>query len=270
MMLMQMIRFAVALVLLLAPSLDAQETPPPPPSQDSLNGISKRGMMLARYHFLAMAAAWSFEAEPGTEDQVPILMVRPDLERAEAVFGRLSDDSTSFLVAYAGLQDEGAATFTIRRNDPPVPDTGYFARAMRAQALANRDFGSWDRPFLSAPILADNGDFWVYVFPAARPPVYPVGGDYRYRVSSDGRRILDKRRLHNTVQEYRGSSERGEMVAQMSTAVLDDVPEDTDVYHVLTRRPSTPQYIITEGYVFRIEVNGAIRVAGRREDLMRP
>lgn len=42
------------------------------------------------------------------------------------------------------------------------------------------------------------------------------------------------------------------------TAVLDDIPEDTDVFHVLSREPSVPELIATKQYVFQIKPDGTI------------
>ena len=42
------------------------------------------------------------------------------------------------------------------------------------------------------------------------------------------------------------------------TAVLDDVPEDTDVFHVLARRPPVPEWVATQKYVYKIEPDGTI------------
>lgn len=40
--------------------------------------------------------------------------------------------------------------------------------------------------------------------------------------------------------------------------MLDDRPEDTDVFLVLSRKPQVPEYIISQSFYFRIEVDGEI------------
>jgi hypothetical protein len=42
------------------------------------------------------------------------------------------------------------------------------------------------------------------------------------------------------------------------TAVMDDIPEDTDVFHVLTRRPAVPEWLLTRKYVYLIRPDGSI------------
>ena len=54
----------------------------------------------------------------------------------------------------------------------------------------------------------------------------------------------------------------------MHTTVLDDIPEDTDVFHVLARQPAIPEYIVTESFIYKVESNGQIRFGGRRKDVL--
>jgi hypothetical protein len=42
------------------------------------------------------------------------------------------------------------------------------------------------------------------------------------------------------------------------TAILDDIPEDTDVFHVLAREPKVPELVVTAKYVYRILIDGSI------------
>ena len=59
--------------------------------------------------------------------------------------------------------------------------------------------------------------------------------------------------------------ERGNAVATYHTAVLDDRPEDTDVFHILSREPKLPEYITSRSYIFRVDVDGRV-TAFRRDD----
>ncbi len=52
-------------------------------------------------------------------------------------------------------------------------------------------------------------------------------------------------------------------------AVVDDVPEDTDVFYVLTRQPSIPEIIATRNYVYRIDVTGSILYLGKTKDILK-
>ena len=71
--------------------------------------------------------------------------------------------------------------------------------------------------------------------------------------------MIGQRRLHNTVLEYAIATAQGaKPVAGSHTAVLDDRPEDTDVFHVLSREPKLPEYIASRSYYFRVDRDGGI------------
>lgn len=81
----------------------------------------------------------------------------------------------------------------------------------------------------------------MYVLPAqTQAGIYPLGGDERYLITADGSAIVEKRQLHKAIIEVRPDSmPKGTTpAAGYHTHVLSDVPEDTDVFHVLTRKPS--------------------------------
>ena len=42
--------------------------------------------------------------------------------------------------------------------------------------------------------------------------------------------------------------------------VLSDVPEDTDVFHVLTQDPPVPEMVGTADFVYQIMADGTIRI----------
>lgn len=92
--------------------------------------------------------------------------------------------------------------------------------------------------------------------------IYPLGGDVRYLITADGNAIVEKRQLHKTILENDPSSaSKGSTpVAGFHTHVLSDVPEDTDVFYVLTRQPAQPEYIGTMNKkLYVISVDGTIR-----------
>ena len=55
----------------------------------------------------------------------------------------------------------------------------------------------------------------------------------------------------------------------MHTYVLDDVPEDTDVFHVLTGSPPSPELVITKQFVFQVDPDGSIKYLGKSEDVLK-
>jgi hypothetical protein len=46
------------------------------------------------------------------------------------------------------------------------------------------------------------------------------------------------------------------------THFLSDLPEDTDVFLVLTRKPQMPEFVGAGKHMFKIDVDGRISIAG--------
>ncbi len=127
------------------------------------------------------------------------------------------------------------------------------------------------RPYNVAVLPAEKGQVWVYLGPApTKPNVWPLGGDVRYLISADGTKIVSKRQLHKAVIEVEPPKDRdNQLVAGMHTHVLDDIPEDTDVFHVLTRKPAVPELVITKQFVFQVGPDGTIQYVGKVEDVLK-
>lgn len=268
-------RALVALVLasgaFTAPlAAQSDRTPTPLPTRDSLDAISRRGRLLWEYDAASWIATDSIAAHRPAAGSITGYVARPHGDRWDVAFGRASADGDTFYVAYEARQRQAEPNvFDVVELKPPRADTGYYARSARAVAAARADFGAQSRPYNAAVIERPDGLLWVYLMPAQlRMDVYPLGGDVRYLFAADGRTVVTKRRLHNAIIEA-GPPPAGanRLAARTHTAVLDDIVEDTDVFHVLGREPSVPEYVVTESFVYVIAPNGAIRV-GRRSAVL--
>jgi len=250
----------------------AAPAPKAPPTADSLAAITQRGLLIWQYDYVATAATDSVMARRPAPELLQGYVARRRGDRWDVAFGRPSAGRDTFYVTFEVRQQENDPdAFEVAPLSPARADTGYYARAMRAIALATADFGRQNRPYNPVVLERPNGLLWVYLIPAQlRVGVYPLGADVRYLVTADGKSILAKRRLHNELLERGGTPPRAgaTLEAGMHTAVLDDIPEDTDVFHVLARQPEVPEYIVTESFIYRVETNGQIRVGGRRKDLL--
>ena len=260
-----------AAALLSAGPLAAQGSPPSP---DSLAGITERGRLLADYDQAAWHATDAVALlNPGDDEIRGYIAQRRDGAWTVS-FGRMSDDGNAYLVAYEARENSTQPNgFAVTRHGPARRETGDLAGAARALDVARADFGTPNRSYNSAAIPAGNGEWFVYLVPAqTRAGVFPLGGDVRYRTSADGRSIKSKRRLHNTILEFATPKAPGSSVltAKMHTAVLDNVPEDTDVFHVLAREPEVPEYVATDTFIYRIDVSGKIVTFGLTKDVLRP
>ncbi len=265
------------LVLTLPSSVDAQSgagapaNARTPPTRDSLNAISVRGQLLAEYDFVAALASDSVVARRPSPGDIQAYLGRLRGNRWDFAFGKPSVSGDTFFVSYEVKQRSNEPErFDVATFAPARADTGYYPRAARALALARADFGKPSRPYNAAIIERPSGPFWVYVMPAQlRKDVFPLGGDVRYLVDRGGRTILVKRQLHKSIIESAPAA-RGQdsAVAGTHTAILDDIPEDTDVFHVLVRVPRVPEYVITDAFVYHISTKGSITFVGRKSELL--
>jgi hypothetical protein len=147
--------------------------------------------------------------------------------------------------------------------DPLQEDTSFYLVAARAIDTALHDFQGEKRPYNAAVLPALSNQLYVYVVPAqTENGVYPLGGDARYLISADGNAIVEKRQLHKNIIENRGEPPKGVTVsAGIHTHILSDVPEDTDVFYVLTRKPSIPEIVaVSKKKLYEISPDGTIRL----------
>lgn len=250
--------FALILGLSSAANLEAQ------PTADSLRAITERGRLLAQYDYVAWHGTDAVVPFVKDEQLVHGYVARQTPEGWVVSFGRLSAKSDTFYVTFDAHQVAARPdSFSVTVFALPRPDTGYLARADRAIELARADFGPVKRSYNLAALPTENGEWWVYAMPAQRySNAWPLGGDARYRISRDGRTIVAKRRLHNAILEVqipRDTSGK-KLVSTVHSAVLDTIPEDTDVFHVLSRGFHVPEMVVTDKYTYRIETDGSIRL----------
>ncbi|HET9804329.1 MAG TPA: hypothetical protein VFP96_13915, partial [Candidatus Acidoferrum sp.] len=101
---------------------------------------------------------------------------------------------------------------------------------------------------------------FVYIYPAqTKARVYPLGGDVRYLISADGMKIIEKRQMHKSILEAGAPNDKAKkVVAGFHTHILSDLPEDTDVFHVLTQDPRVPEMVGTPHFLFHILADGTI------------
>jgi hypothetical protein len=241
-----------------------------PASVEELRGIVTRGRQLAQYDQVAWHATDAVQAQPAPRPRTTHYIARRTASGWEVAFGRFTPSHDALLIIYEAKISPTDSEFQVAKFGPPRRDTGFYFRAARAIDLSRAAFGSIDRPYNVAAIPTDHGEWWVYLYPASTSDsVTLLGGDERFLVSADGRTIRARRRMHKAIIEYRGPPDRS-VEAYTHAAILDDVPEDTDVFVVLTRTPRAPELIVTEAFVYRLELDGSIICLGSREAVLGP
>ena len=232
------------------------------PTSGQLEKITARGRMLAEYLAASKNAVDAVKArDPKSPPPLPIC------EKVEAawtcVFGRFDSELKAFLIDYEATSAAGSVEFQVKQNDPPMSDKTDFYDGARAVRTAAESFKATkpQRPYVFAVLPAESKQWYVYLIPAqTRPGVYPLGGDVRYLISTDGSKIIETRQLHKTIIENQPAANT---VAGFHTHVLSDTPEDTDVLFVLTRKPSMQEYIATPKQTYLVEKDGTITLKKR-------
>jgi hypothetical protein len=242
----------------------AGATASPKPSPRELAAITARGVLLAEYDTAAWQATDAVKAVHPVEGRVGRYIARKTDAGWVVDFGRLNEAGDKFLVAYEAVQTGNAALFEVRGFDPIREDTGWNLAAAKGIETAMRDFRGASRPYNIGVLPAERQSMYVYLYPAqVKAGVYPLGADVRYRISPDGTRILEKRQMHRTIIESVPARTQVTVAAGYHTHALSEVPEDTDVLLVLTRKPRVPEIVVAGAYMFTIDVNGRISVAHR-------
>jgi hypothetical protein len=267
-MLMLKTLFLILTISLSALNASAQRSSPP--SKSELAEITERGRQLAAYDVAAWYATDAVMAMNPAEGSVARYLAKKTDNGWVVVFGRFNEKRDKFLVVYEASQGASPREFNVKKYETPKEDTGFYLSAAKAIETALADFRGEARPYNIAVLPAKSAQMYVYVVPAQiKQGVYPLGADARYLVSQDGSKILEKRQLHKSIIEFTASPGAQNIEGGFHTAVLDDIPEDTDVFHVLARKPSVPEWIATQQYVYRIEADGTINYVMTREAFLK-
>jgi len=255
-------QFALAVVVLSSCVLLAQkEKEVTAPTSAELAAVTARGRMLEEYDVAAASATDAMVALKPDTSAAPYFIARKTDKAWEVVFGRLDQKGDKFVIVYRASQGAIPKEFTAKKVDPPVEDRGFYRAASKAIETASRDFGRPSRAYNSYVLPAESGQFYVYLLPAQTAEgVFPLGGDVRYTIAADGT-VVAKRQMHKTIIENKNPLKPGQTLAGRHTHDLGNGPEDSDVFHVLNRTPSLPEYVGTpDKRVYEIETDGSIKL----------
>lgn len=258
--------FALVLFPILSTAIARDAVAQNAATQQQLDEISARGRALAGYQ----RAAWTASMQLLTTNPDPWQVQRYVAYHADSgwvvAFGRLNTERDTFYVSHIAIPaavngQRVDSTFEFQTFAEPGPDTDFLVRAARAMDVATMALGVTARAYTAAAIPNAQGEWLVYLTPSADAAnVWPVGDDVRYRVSADGQRILETHRMHVGMMEANRGAASGDarLVAKGSGKALRDLPEDSDVFHVLMSRPAAAEVIVTPRHRYRIDVDGSI------------
>lgn len=249
----------IGLILTLVCSNPAASQRQEPGSEAELKAITERGRMLSEYDIAAWYSTDAVLALSPAEGSVTRYVGKKSPGGWSVAYGRFNEKRDRFLIVYEAVQGSSSKDFKVIKHDPPQEDSGYYLAAANALETGIAAFTGATRQYNAAVIPAPKNQFWVYLVPAQTDTkIWPLGADVRYLISEDGSHILETRQLHKSIIEYGSPSQNGTMEGGFHTAVLDEIPEDTDVFLVLSRKPSVPELIATRTYIYIIEPGGKI------------
>ncbi|GAC1632968.1 MAG: hypothetical protein NVS9B14_06990 [Candidatus Acidiferrum sp.] len=256
--------FAAALLASILPcvigvsNFSAQTLTTPTPAE--LSAITERGILLNEYDQAAWHASDAVQTANPKTVEGQLYIAKKENGRWTVVFGKLTADKSLFEIHYEAVQQEKPGEFRVSQEYAQRAENGFYLFAARAIELAKHDFRGENRAYNIAVLPAPLGQLFVYIYPAqTKPRVYPLGGDVRYLISADGTKIVETRQMHKSILESGAPTGRGKkLVAGFHTHVLSDLPEDTDVFHVLTQDPRVPETVGTQHFLFQVLTNGSI------------
>jgi len=225
--------------------------------------ITARGRMLAASDVAARHAYAAIRGLNPPQGSISRSIARNTDSGWVVAFGRLNEARDRFLVVYEATQQSSPESFSIKKNDPPAEDNGFYLFAARAIDKAQAAFNAEDRPYNVFVLPADSGQMYVYVEPAqTRKDSVPLGGDVRYLISADGLTIVETRQMHKTVIEKGPPPPGGKLAAGFHTHVLTDTPEDSDVFYVLRQPTPLPEFVGTSNKcTYKVDIDGSISLA---------
>ncbi len=228
-------------------------------SDSVLAAITARGRMLEEYDVASWHATDAVMALNPEKDSAQHYFARKSGNAWVVVFGHLNAAGDKFLILYEATQGSTSVEFKARKVDPPAEDTEFYLAAARSLDKALHDFQAEKRPYNAYVFPSESNQLYVYLLPAqTNDDIYPLGGDARYLFTADGNTMLEKRQMHKTILETKHSEASGKTVAGFHTHVLSDIPEDSDVFHVLTQKPAIPEFVRCGKHTYTVLVDGTI------------
>lgn len=231
------------------------------PSAVELDAITARGRLLYEYDQAAWHSTDAVMATHPPQSDVGRYIARKTDRGWEVAFGHLNQGRDAFLIAVLATQGKSPEEFSVKTFDSKQADTGFYLAAARCMESAVADFHGAKIQYNIAALPASANQFYIYFLPAqTQAGVFPLGADVRYLVSAGGA-IADKRQMHLGLIPNGAPAAAGSTIAAgYHSHALSDLPEDSDVFHVLARTPSMPEFIATEIATYEVNPDGSIRI----------
>lgn len=262
------------------PAKTVKEKYDPPASPAQLSAIAARGMKLYLYETALAASIEALKASKIKSGSVKesdgenfSSLVELNQKGFRTAFGRLGGEKQCYFIDFlveGEWQDKAAKSPRVGEPvflSPPQEDQGSFLAMARALSLVKEEKAKllpYRNHHYAVLPDAEPDSYFVYFYPAPKlKDTYLLGGDLRVRVEGD--QVKEWRLMHRSILSYPntvGGKKQMEPVMRGHSAVIDERPEDSDVMHVLLRKPSKEELVLTKSYLYEIEKSGKIRYRG--------
>ena len=237
------------------------------PSFEELGMIELRGRQIVEYERVSLAAAGLLPADLDSAKLENYIAVKqPGVWTV--YFGKISDDGAKFNAAY--IYSCPADSFGQMKLEGAGREiSGEILKLARAVKLAAESINkekSFPR-YNSDAFREQDGTITVYLIPGNdKPGVAVLGGDFKFSVSKDGSRIIQKAKLHKEALEIPLAGSPGAFNKHLSDSSL---PTETDVAFVLLYPTLAPQYIVGPKWMSRVDDGGKIYILGESNKLLK-
>jgi hypothetical protein len=258
-------------VALVALSVNVVGQSEKPPTAEDLKDIAARGQALAEYDQAAWHAGDAVEALHPDKAVAQRYVARKTPSGWIVAWGHFDEAHAHFLITYEAKQKANPTEYAVIKHDPAIEDADFYFQAASALEVAEKDFYSSARParpYNISVLPAQSGEWYVYAIPGQQDSaVLPYGGDVRYTITADGAKILNRRQMHETVQEAPMPPDGSRPFFGFHTHILSDVPEDSDIFYAITRKAQNGEWVATKKYIYEISSDFSLRYLGKTKDV---
>lgn len=233
------------------------------PSNQQLSEISARGRDLYEYDLAAWVGTDAVMKLSPDENLVSHYLILKNNAGYKVYFGKVDGDA--FAVSYSAELGPDFKVKKKQRHKLPLRESGLPFAMAKALEIVKADLPALDGPYNSI-VIPFLDHILVYFVPASEEEgYYRLGKDFRYKIASDGSRIIEKSQLHESLINTPPPPPGVE--AGFHSLVLTELPTETDVLYVMVRKPKLPEFVKSKKYSFQILPDGSIKFLGTTKDI---
>lgn len=243
-------------VILFANSLFCQST-----DDSKLRKVESLGRQLYEYDMASWAASDSLMTRKPDESTLGTFLAVRESGIWKVGFGKLSDDANSFLLYHEAVYNPKKQTCKVTSFKEPKKNTGFYFKAAKALEKMFKVVKPEAQPYNFAVIPSGSDNLYLYYYPAqASYDTYRFGGDVRYTFNTKSNSITDTLRLHEAILNMPYVKDKTQEInATLSSAIVTDIPVETDVLYVLLRKFPAEHRVATKKGIYVITPEGKIR-----------